>query len=360
MARLLHMDESGRATEVGDLSSCFEFADGWRWLELTVDDRDLISVCADRQGWDGVELEDVLEDAPVGKVIDAGDHIFAVFHSVRIGEGRITSSEVDAFLDGRMLVTVRHSDVPELDEVWGMALRPNGPVEGGPDRMMARLAAAMATAVLPLLDILEDRIEAVEEAAMTRDQQVIGAVQVLRSDVTRLRRFVAPQREVMLTLSRDISSPLLGHRARRRLADVHEHLTRVLEALEGARLLLGSALETYRSAVAEETNRTMKVLTIFSAMLLPLTVMAGVWGMNFRNMPELATRYGYFIALGSMLLVAVLTWGFFARQGFVRGLALHRLPRAIGLGLWEVAALPLKVAEHLVEPVRNVTDTDVD
>ncbi len=359
MARLLHVDGTGRATQVEDLSGCFDFAHGWRWLDLTVEDRDLISVCADRQGWDRIELEDVLEDAPVGKVIDAGDHVFAVFHSLRFGEGRIISSEVDAFLDGRMLITIRHSDVSEVDEVWDLSLRPNGTVEGGPDRMMARLASALATAVLPLLDVLEDRIEGVEAAAIARDQQVISEVQALRSDVTRLRRFIAPQREVMLILSREISSPLIGHPARRRLADAHEHLTRVVESLDGARLLLGSALETYRSAVAEETNRTMKVLTIFSAMLLPLTVMAGVWGMNFRNMPELATRYGYFVALGSMLLVALLTWGFFARQGFVKGLALHRLPKAIGLGLWEVATFPIKAAEHLVEPVRNIEDSEI-
>ena len=145
-----------------------------------------------------------------------------------------------------------------------------------------------------------------------------------------------------------------------RFADVHEQLFRVVETLDGARLLLGSALETYRSAVAEEMNRVMKVLTVFSAIMLPLTLMAGVWGMNFENMPELDHPLGYGFALGSMLVVGVGLWLLFIRSGFVSNVMLKKLPRAIGLGLWQVATLPIKVVSKAINDEATPTNAGAE
>jgi magnesium transporter len=356
MARLMEVDSSGSVRPSDGIASLFSPFDGWRWLDLGPQDHELVLELAGRLDWAKIEIEDVLDDTPIGKVIDAGPHIFAVFHCVALGSPRIDSTEVDCFLSENLLVTIRHGELAEMDAVWDDSLRAPSLVEGGPDRMLARLAAALVGSLLPLLDILEDRIEVVEDSAMEKHHSVIGEVQALRSDVTRLRRFVAPQREVMMALSREGATPLIGPRARMRFADVHEQLFRVVETLDGARLLLGSALETYRSAVAEEMNRVMKVLTVFSAIMLPLTLMAGVWGMNFDNMPELAHPLGYWFALGSMLVVGIGLWLLFIRSGFVSNVVLKKLPRAIGLGLWQVATLPIKVVSKAINDQPSPTD----
>jgi magnesium transporter len=352
MARLMEVDSSGSVRALDGIDSLFTPVEGWRWLDLGPEDHALVLDLAGRLDWARIEIEDVLDDTPIGKVIDAGPHIFAVFHCVALGSPRIDSIEVDCFLSENLLVTIRHGELAEVDAVWDDSLRAPSLVEGGPDRMMARLAAALVATLLPLLDVLEDRIEVVEDSAMEKHHSVIGEVQALRSDVTRLRRFVAPQREVMMALAREGATPLIGPRARMRFADVHEQLFRVVETLDGARLLLGSALETYRSAVAEEMNRVMKVLTVFSAIMLPLTLMAGVWGMNFENMPELELRFGYLIALGSMLVVGIGLWLLFIRSGFISKVVLKQLPRAIGLGLWQVATMPLKVVGKVINDDR--------
>lgn len=338
----------------------FDAADGWRWLDVPVSEADLIGDLGARLGWDRIEVEDVFDDRPIGKVIDAGTHMFAVFHSVALGSHRIDTMEVDAFLSDGLLITIRHGDILQLNELWESAARNPGMREGGPDRMLARLAAALVAPLLPLVAVLEERIEEVEETAMDRHRGVIGEVQILRSDVARLRRFAGPQRDVMMTLSREDTTALIGTRARRRFADVHEQLFRVVESLDAARLLLGAALETYRSAVAEETNTVMKVLTVFSAIILPLTLLAGIWGMNFANMPELDWQWGYAAALGSMLGVAIGLGWLFARVGFVSFAGFRKLPRAIGLGLWEVASLPIKVVERTFRAIPNDSSHDVD
>ncbi len=359
MARLLRISPDGSATTVSDIRQVFDDKPGWLWLDVPVTEVDLVVELSDRFEWDRIEMEDVFDDRPIGKVVDVGSHLFTVFQSVTLIGGRVDTTEVDAFLSERLLVTIRHGTVVGIDDLWEQAGRNHGFREGGPDRMLARLAAAIVVPLLPLVSLLEERVEAVEENAMGRSREVIGQVQALRSDVARLRRFVAPQRDVMQTLSRE-GSRLVGFRARRRFADVNEQLFRVVESLDAARLLLGAALEIYRSAVAEEMNAVMKVLTVFSAVMLPLTLLAGIWGMNFENMPELQWRWGYPMAVGTMVVVGVGLWWVFGRIGFVSRATFRDLPRAIGLGLWEVASHPLKLVERTLRGIPDQPQPPVD
>jgi magnesium transporter len=270
---------------------------------------------------------------------------------------RVSTIEVDAFLAEGLLVTIQHGHIPPLESLMDDAVRQANGFEGGPDRMLARLATAVTAPFLRLLDSLEDRIEKIEDRAIARDPSVIAEVQVLRSDVTHLRRLVAPQRDVLLALAREGATPLVTRRARQRFADGYEQVVRTVEQLDGARLLLAAALDTYRSTVAEDMNQVMKVLTVFSAIMLPLTLLAGIWGMNFRFMPELDEPWGYGLALGTMALLGLSMWRWFARRGFVGGPRLEQLPKTIGLGLLEMAALPLWGFERAF---RSITDDGGD
>jgi magnesium transporter len=157
----------------------------------------------------------------------------------------------------------------------------------------------------------------------------------------------------MLALTREESTPLIDRRARLRFAHVYDQLYRMVESLDGARLLLAAVLETYRSAVAEATNRVMKVLTVFSAIVLPLTLIAGIYGMNFENMPELRWPAGYFLTLSVMAGTGVGLWIWFARKGYVGGPRLQDLPKAVGLGLLQVAALPVRGIGAVVKTLAN-------
>jgi len=106
--------------------------------------------------------------------------------------------------------------------------------------------------------------------------------------------------------------------------------------------VLGAVLETYRSTVAERTNEVMKVLTVFTAILLPLSLVAGIYGMNFAHMPELRWRLGYLWALAVMLVVALALWVYFARRGFVGGPRIGQAPRVVGKGLADLVRLTIK------------------
>ena len=208
--------------------------------------------------------------------------------------------------------------------------------------LAAVIAEASSRRYFPLLDALEERIEALEDHAITADPHLLTESQALRRDVILLRRILGPQRDVMRQLSQSMS-PVLEP-AVRAFGDVYDHYFRLVEALDAGRGLLGGVLDTYRGAVAERTNEVMKVLTVFSAILLPLGLIAGLWGMNFSDLPGSGSEWGFVVLLGVMATIAVGLWVYFARLGFVGEPKLRDLPKSVGLGLVHIGRAPLRMA----------------
>jgi magnesium transporter len=123
--------------------------------------------------------------------------------------------------------------------------------------------------------------------------------------------------DVILRMSRGEFPEIIPEDMRPFYRDVHDHLTRVVDLAESYRDLISGSLEAYLSVVSNRMNEIMKVLTVFSAIMLPLTFIAGVYGMNFDNMPELHSRYGYFATLALMVVVALAMLFFFWWRGWL-------------------------------------------
>jgi len=136
--------------------------------------------------------------------------------------------------------------------------------------------------------------------------------------VLRLRRISGKQMDILHRMSRGEFS-LIPEEMRPFYRDVYDHLVRVVDLAENYRDLISGSLEAYLSVVSNRLNEIMKVLTIFSAVMLPLTFIAGVYGMNFENMPEVHSRYGYYGVWAFMIAVAVAMLLFFKRRGWIGG-----------------------------------------
>jgi hypothetical protein len=130
---------------------------------------------------------------------------------------------------------------------------------------------------------------------------------------------------------------------------VSDYQTQILESLESARSLLGSVVETYRGAVADRTNDIVRVLTVFSAILLPLTVISGVFGMNFVDIPLADEPFGFWLTVGAMAILATGLWFYFGRRRFVGTPRLSDLPKAVGLGIYQVGTAPIRAVAGGIE-----------
>jgi len=138
----------------------------------------------------------------------------------------------------------------------------------------------------------------------------------LRRDIIQLRRIVIPQKEVVLHLSRE-QFPQISSRAAVYFSDIHDHLMRIDDLANFHREILNSSLEVYYSSVSKKTNETIKVLTIFTVLFIPPTFLVGLWGMNFRFMPELDWKYGYLTAWVVMFVIVVGLVTFFRRKKWI-------------------------------------------
>ena len=350
MLRLFHRSDTAATLvecPLDKLARC-RSEPGWLWLDASEPTHDELQQVFREFGFDQLALEDVLEPAHFPKIDDYESYLFVVLHGATESDDRLATGELDAFLGEDFLVTIHRHDAISIDYAIEQGERVPAFSFGGPDGMLARIAEGQGRRYLPIIDELDSRIETLEDRSLTGDPDVILDVQALRRDAAVLRRVIGPQREVLLTLSGEYSD-LVGQRARQRFSSVYDHHYRMVETLDASRSMLAAVLDTYRSTVAEKMNEVMKVLTVYAAILLPLSLLAGIYGMNFVNIPELDWQYGYFILIAVMAAIAIGQWIYFSRRGFIGGPSLSRLPSLVGRGLVNVALLPVKTVGCLLE-----------
>jgi len=188
--------------------------------------------------------------------------------------------------------------------------------ESGIDYLTYRLIDSIIEGYFPVLEHYEDRIEFLEEKIIENPtRQDLEQVYWIRRELLALRRLVWPLRDVLNVLSRtgynNINLDVQVY-----FRDCYDHVIQLLEIIESYRELASSLMEVYLSAISNRVNEVMKLLTIISTIFIPLTFIAGLYGMNFENMPELKSQWGYFICLGIMAIIALSLVYFFWRKGW--------------------------------------------
>jgi magnesium transporter len=334
---------------------------GWIWLDVTGGTEDEVIAIGARFGFDHLSLQDVFEVSHLPKLDEFDDYLFVVLHGVITGEQRrLSTSELDLFIGIDFLVTFHPTPLASVDWVAEKAGVFHHLAIRSPALAAAAIAEAGSRRYLPLLDALDDGIEELEDLSFVGDPSTLSLTHALRRDVIVLRRIVGPQSEVLHQLSQT-PTDLLDDEARRAFRDVYDNLFRVVRWLDASRALLSGVGETYRGVVAERTNEVMKILTVFSAILLPLALLSGIWGMNFFNLPWADQTWGFVTVIGIMVFIGVALWLYFARLGFVGGPKLRDLPRSIGLGLVQISTAPVRaVADALTGVDRNAIEERAD
>jgi magnesium transporter len=190
----------------------------------------------------------------------------------------------------------------------------------GADFLAHTLVDTLIDNVLPTIDKMSDVAQDIEEETLRNPQPpTLEAILKLKRSTLRVHRVMAPQREVLNRLSRGEFS-IIRSEAQIYYRDIYDHLVRIEDLNQTIRDRADNALATYLSSVANKQNETMKVLSIIAAIFLPLTLVAGIYGMNFEYMPELRVPWAYFAVLGFMGIVIIgVMWWFWARNWIAWG-----------------------------------------
>ena len=266
-------------------------------------------------------IEDAILDVHVPKVDTFESYLLIVVHAVTFDAKTMEfdTVEVDLFVGENYVVTHREEALTVFDRTWQ--------VIGHDTRLMGRGSSWFLHAVLDrivdhamlAIDQLDDAIEELEDAIMfseSRDEVLLDRIFEVKRAVLRLRRVLSPQREAVNKLARG-DSRIIDPDVRIYFRDIYDHLVRITDINESLRDLTTGVLDLYLTVSSNRMNDIMKTLTIVSVIFLPLTLIAGIYGMNFTYMPELTWRYGYFASLGLMGLIAVGFLYYFYRRGWI-------------------------------------------
>jgi magnesium transporter len=217
-------------------------------------------------------------------VDDWGTYLYLVLHAISFdpaAEEPLHTVELDVFLGRNYLVTYHTQSIASLDRVWAAAHRDERHLQQGAGYLLYRLTDELVTHYMPVVETIDDTIDAIEDQVFgDPTSSTLQQIFTMKRALLRLRRVIGPQREVLNKLARgDYAAVKTGDRNFFR--DVYDHLVRLHEISEGLRDLVGSALDTYLSVVNNRMNEVMKVLTVITTLFMPLSFLAGFFGMNF-------------------------------------------------------------------------------
>ncbi|MFT3923412.1 MAG: magnesium/cobalt transporter CorA [Myxococcales bacterium] len=295
------------------------------WVDVQgVGDAEMIGQIGDLFGFHMLSLEDVLNLHQRPKV-EAFDHyIYCVLRMPEFGVP-LRLEQMSVFFGKDFVVTFQEDPGDPLDPVRERLRHNRGKIRGyGPDYLAYAIIDAIVDHYFPVLESFADRIDELEEDVLSASTpNVLSMLQDIRRDLLLLRRAVWPLREMIGTLARDECEVLVSDKIRPYLRDCQDHAAQLTDVLENCRELSTALMDAYISSVALRTNEVMRVLTIMSTIFIPLTFIAGIYGMNFDpstsplNMPELQWYLGYPFALATMAITAVVLVFFFRRKGWL-------------------------------------------
>jgi magnesium transporter len=285
----------------------------------------------ERLGLHVLALEDVLNVPQRPKVERFDKHMFVLMRTMRLegpperealaaAAAPILDEQVSLFFGAEWVLTIQErADGDSFGAVREAIRQGRGRVrEAGADYLAYLLIDAVVDAYYPVLDALAERMHALEEDALTsraRTDETLLRLTRLRHDLIGVRRAVWPMREEVAILQRE-ESTLISAETRVFLRDVYDHAIQALEIVEALRETAVSVMDMFLSTQNQRLNEVMKVLTVIATVFIPLTFIASIYGMNFKHMPELETRYGYPAVLGLMALVAGGMVGYFKKRGW--------------------------------------------
>lgn len=313
MFRVLDLRPDGRVvSSEGDADVRPPHEGTLRWIDLTTPDPEALALLRERFDFHPLAIEDCSAYGLQSKVDDYEKYLFIVIHdfsAVPDDPLAIQIHEVHAFVSDAYLVTVHDNPVPDHERVWQMVRSDKRQLERGPAWILYRHLDAMITAAEPLVADLRSRLDAVEDAVIEGERRVpLAEVFRIKRTTVAMRRVVRPLRDTVGILHRR-SDGKISTRVALHLRDVADHVGRVADMIEEIREVAASVVASHQALEAQLANATIKRLTVFSAVFLPLSFIVGFFGQNFHDLPN--HSHAWFVAMLVSLVVvplALLEW----------------------------------------------------
>ena len=263
-------------------------------------------------------LEDISNTTHRPKIDEFDDYLFIILKMLHFkNEDELLYEQVSLVLGKDYVLTFQEADGDVFNELRERISSGKGRVRTlGSDYLMYSILDAVVDNYLTVIEAFGDKIEDIEDKVFegnSDDNQTPTTIQSLKREVLKIRRSVYPLREVISHLDK-LEHPIIDIKTHNFLRDLYDHIVQVNESIELYREMVWSLLDMYMTIISNKMNEVMKMLTIIATIFIPLTFIAGIYGMNFDNMPELHYKYSYFILLGVMLIIFIIMIIYFRKK----------------------------------------------
>ncbi|MDP2675723.1 MAG: magnesium/cobalt transporter CorA [Dehalococcoidia bacterium] len=305
------------------LRAALEDTAGLLWVDLFIHSEADAAVLRDVFHFHPLTIEDCLSPhVDPAKIDDHGDYLFIVVQALDEyrPDAEIRSVEVNFYLGPNYVVSSRREPVSAIDQFRDRCRQDEYVLSHPADWLLHGLLDALVDEYLPVVDAIDDTIDALEEAVLHNpDGGILHQIMMVKRNALRLRRAATPQRDIMNRLSRHEYPKFISEETAIYYRDIYDHLVRVEYLIEALRDLADGALNTYLSVVSNRLNEVMKVLTAAAAVFLPLTLISGIYGMNFSHnqFPGFGELWGFAAVVGTMVAIALAMLAFFRSRRWI-------------------------------------------
>jgi magnesium transporter len=289
------------------------------WLNIDgVHNTEIVEKIGGYFGIHPLVLEDIVTTRQRPKMEDFGDYIYVVLTMLCLEKGQARAEQVSIILGENFVISFQEMPGDVFDPVRERLRNSKGRIrKQGPDFLAYALLDMVVDHYFAVLENLGELIEGLEQDLVLEPAPAtLQAIHSLKREMIFLRKSVWPLRELISGLQR-AESRLITHNTQTYLKDVYDHTVQTMDTIESYRDMVSGMLDTYLSSISNRMNEVMKVLTIIATIFIPITFIAGVYGMNFHYMPELSWPWGYFAALGLMGAVSLAMVIYFKRKGWL-------------------------------------------
>jgi magnesium transporter len=288
MIRILYRPEGGHSRsdlKLEGLPPALKDPGGLLWVDFQAEPPEICEpILLQTFGFHPLAVDDALQETHVPRVDDWGSYLYLVLAAIRLhdeSEPHIDTLELDAFLGHNYLVT--HHDLPiaSVDQVWNACQRDDRNLEKDVDHLLYKLVDELAASYMVVIEQLDDAIENTQDEVFEKPtSSTLETIFALKRALIQLRRVLTPQREVLNKLARG-DFAVIDAQDRVFFRDVYDHLVRMHDITESLRDLVGGAVDTYLSVINNRMNDIMKTLTVITTLFMPISFVAGFFGMNF-------------------------------------------------------------------------------
>ena len=316
---LSYSAEEYEEQEIKTVEECFEYV-GKRevtWINMDrTHDAELLGKIGEHFGFHTLALEDVINAGQRPKVEDFDDYIFITANLPQKPEmiSSINLNQVNIFLGSNFVLAIQNNGnafepvSQRIKEIKGKIRNMKS------DYLAYALIDFVVDRYFPVMEFLGKEIESMEDELLDNPSpEMVGKMREIKRELILIRSSIWATRDMINGLQRE-DSKLISETTDVYLRDIYDHTIQIAELVESYRDILSEMFNVYLSVTANKTNEVMRVLTIFATIFIPLTFIAGIYGMNFEFMPELKWRPAYFILLGLMAIVTIVMLRFFKKR----------------------------------------------